>query len=96
MTTFRSNRVDVERLQFIYASSSEPDEISVEVALDGNVLLEVSVDQEGIVRVLFDTDGGQFEFEKADLDNVLSRCEAELLEWRSRLQTPGGMWERNQ
>jgi hypothetical protein len=93
MTIFRSNLVDAERLKFQFVSSNDPDLIGVEVMLDGNVLIDVSMDQHGQTSVLFDTDGGQFEFDFGSLRAVLDKCEAELSAWRQRLMMPGEIWE---
>ncbi|WP_069310040.1 hypothetical protein [Porphyrobacter sp. LM 6] len=75
-------------------SSSEPDTIGVEVALDGNVLLDVSMDEDGKITVLFDEDGHQAEFELNELRAVLTKCETELNDWRNRLTAPGEMWSK--
>jgi hypothetical protein len=57
MTIFRSNLVDAERLEFQFVSSNDPDLIGVEVMFDGNVLIDVSMDEGRQTSVLFDTDG---------------------------------------
>ncbi len=93
MTIFRSDLVDPELLTFQFVSANDPDIIGVEVALGGNVLIEVSMDQQGQTSVLFDTDGGQFEFDLTQLRGVLDKCDAELAAWRERLMEPGGIWE---
>ncbi len=94
MTIFRSNFVDTTRLAYAFVSSSEPDTIGVEVALDGNVLLDVSMDEDGKITVLFDEDGHQAEFELNELRAVLTKCETELNDWRNRLIEPGEMWSK--
>ncbi|AOL94622.1 hypothetical protein BG023_111696 [Porphyrobacter sp. LM 6] len=94
MTIFRSNFVDTTRLTYAFVSSSEPDTIGVEVALDGNVLLDVSMDEDGKITVLFDEDGHQAEFELNELRAVLTKCETELNDWRNRLTAPGEMWSK--
>jgi hypothetical protein len=81
MTTFRSDIVDADRLEFQYVTSNDPDLIEVEVMLDGNMLIDVSMDEHGQTSVLFDTDGGQFEFDLEALRTVLRRCESELSAW---------------
>ena len=93
MTIFRCERVDPERLTYQFVSSNDPDLIGVEVELDGNVLIDVSMDAFGLTSVLFDTDGGQFEFDLAQLRSVLDKCETELSAWRERLIQPGEIWE---
>ena len=93
MTTFRSDLVDPEHLEFQFVSANGPDIIGVEVMLKGNVLIDMSIDEHGQTSVLFDTDGGQFEFDLAQLRAVLDRCEAELTAWRHRLTKPGEIWE---
>lgn len=94
MTTFRSNLVDAERLTFQFVSSNDPDLIGVEVMLDGHLLIDVSMDESGQTSVLFDTDGGQFEFDLATVRSVLDRCESELSAWRQRLMMPGEIGEQ--
>ncbi|UIJ45002.1 hypothetical protein LZK98_18415 [Sphingomonas cannabina] len=93
MITFRSDLVDPKRLKFQFVSSNDPDLIGIEVTLDGNVLIDVSMDEKGQTSVLFDTDGDAFEFDLAQLKTVLEKCETELSAWRWRLMTPGGIWE---
>lgn len=92
MTIFRSDLVDAERLEFQFVSSNDPDLIGVEVMLDGNMLIDVSMDQHGLTSVLFDTDGGQFEFDLVQIRATLNKCETELLAWRDRLMKPGEIW----
>lgn len=94
MTIFRSNFVDASKLTYSFVSSSEPDTIGVEVALDGNVLLDVSMDEDGKITVFFDEDGHQAEFELSELRAVLTKCETELNDWRNRLIEPGGIWSK--
>jgi hypothetical protein len=94
MTIFRSNLVDAERLEFQFVSSNDPDLIGVEVMFDGNVLIDVSMDEGRQTSVLFDTDGGQFEFDFASLRAVLDKCQTELSAWRQRLMMPGEIWEQ--
>jgi hypothetical protein len=94
MTIFRSNLVDVSKLTYAFVSSSEPDTIGVEVALDGNVLLDVSMDEAGKILVFFDEDGHQAEFELSELRAVLMKCETELNDWRNRLIERGGIWSK--
>ena len=83
---------DAERLTFQFVSSNDPDLIGVEVMLDGNLLIDVSMDEDGRTSVLFDTDGGQFEFDLTSLRTVLDKCETELSAWRQRLMLPGEIW----
>lgn len=94
MTIFRFNFVDVSKLTYAFVSSSEPDAIGVEVALDGNVLLDLSMDEDGKITVFFDEDGHQAEFELNELRAVLAKCETELNDWRNRLIEPGGIWSK--
>lgn len=94
MTIFRSSLVDAPKLTYSFVSSSEPDTIGVEVALDGNVLLDVSMGEDGKITVLFDEDGHQAEFELSELRSVLTKCETELNDWRNRLTAPGEMWSK--
>ncbi len=93
MTIFRSKLIDPERLTYQFVSAKDSDLIGVEVALDGNVLIDVSMDAQGLASVLFDTDGGQFEFDIVLFKGVLDKCETELSVWRERLIQPGEMWE---
>ncbi|MBB4097588.1 hypothetical protein [Sphingomonas kyeonggiensis] len=93
MTIFRSSLVDPELLTFQYVSANDPDTIGVEVALGGKVLIDMSIDQHGRTSVLFDTDGGQFEFDLTQLRGLLDKCDAELAAWRERLMEPGRIWE---
>ncbi len=94
MTTFRSKFVDTSKLTYSFVSSSEPDTIGVEVAQDGNVLLDVSMDEDGNITLFFDEDGHQAEFELSELRAVLTKCETELNDWRNRLIEPGGIWSK--
>lgn len=96
MTTFRCELIDVERLTYQFVSANDPDTIGVEVALDGNVLIDMSMDEAGQTNVLFDTDGGQWEVDVGGLRSVLDRCEMELNAWRARLIEPGEMWNGKQ
>ena len=93
MTIFRSDLVDANALAYTFTSANDPDIIGVEVALDGNVLIDVAMNQFGQTSVLFDQDGGQMEFDLADLRQVLDKCECELVAWRERLIAAGGIWE---
>ena len=92
MTIFRCDLIDAERLKFQFVSSNDPDLIGIEVMLDDNTLIDVSMDRHGLTSVLFDTDGGQFEFDLAQIRATLEKCETELLAWRSRLMGPGEIW----
>jgi hypothetical protein len=92
MTIFRSSFVDTSKLTYAFVSTNEPDTIGVEVELDGNVLLDVSMNEHGNITVFFDEDGHQSEFELNDLRAVLTKCETELNDWRNRLIEPGGIW----
>jgi hypothetical protein len=94
MTIFRSNFVDVSKLSYAYFDSNKPDTVGVEVLLDGNVLLDVSIDEDGKISVLVDEDAHQAEFELNDLRAVLTKCETELNDWRNRLIEPGGIWSK--
>ncbi|RYD54822.1 MAG: hypothetical protein EOP60_06945 [Sphingomonadales bacterium] len=94
MTIFRSDLIDTERLRFQFVSSNDPDLIGVEVMLDDNLLIDVSMDDQGQTSVLFDSDNeGSMEFDLGLLRGVLDRCETELSAWRTRLQAPGEIWE---
>jgi hypothetical protein len=94
MTIFRSELVDTERLTFQFVSCNDPDLIGVEVMLDGNALIDVSMDEHGRTSVLFDSDEeGSMEFDLGSLRGVLDKCESELSAWRERLQGPGEIWE---
>ena len=92
MTTFLSNRVEVSRLTFQFVSSNDPDLICVEVVLDGNVLIDVSMDRDGQTNVSFDEDGGEMEFDLGELRSLLDKCETDLRDWRERLVAPGEIW----
>ena len=92
MTIFRCNLVDLSKLTFQFVSANEPDLIGVEVRLDGNCLIDLSMDRDGLTSVLFDQDAGQMEFDLADLQSLLERCESDLREWRERLIVPGEIW----
>ena len=94
MTTFRSDFVDTSKLTYSFVSSTAPDAIGVEVILDGNVLLDVSMNKHARITVFFDEDVHQAEFELNDLRAVLAKCETELNDWRSRLIEPGEMWSK--
>lgn len=96
MTIFRSNLIDVERLTYQFVSANDPDTIGVVVALDGNVLIDVSMNENGQIDALFDTDGGQWEIDLNGLRQVLDKCESELSAWRQRLIEPGEMWSSEQ
>jgi hypothetical protein len=93
MIIFRSSLIEHDRLQYVFTSANDLDIIGVEVTLDGNVLIDCSMDQHGATNVLFDTDGGQMEFDLNDLRTVLEKCERELSEWRDRLLRPGELWD---
>lgn len=94
MTIFRSELIQPMSLRYEFLSSNDPDMIGVEVSLNGNVLIDVSMDEFGSTSVLFDTDGGQFEFDLDGIRSVLDKCEAELSAWRDRLRETGGIWEQ--
>ena len=96
MTIFRSELIDTERLTYQFVSANDPDIIGVEVALDGNVLIDISMDAAGQTSVLFDEDGGQMEFDLAGLRQVLDKCESELKAWQQRLVEPGAIWSEKQ
>ena len=93
MTIFRSNLIDPNLLTYTFTSANDPDIIGVEVALDGNVLIDCAMDQMGQTSVLFDQDGGQMEFALVDLRQVLDKCECDLVSWRERLIADGEIWE---
>jgi hypothetical protein len=67
MTIFRSNQIEVGKLQYVFKSANDPDIIAIKGMLDGSVLIDVSIDHGGTTSVLFDTDGGQMELGLADL-----------------------------
>jgi hypothetical protein len=92
MTIFRCDLIDPERLTYLFVSSNDPDTIGVEVMLDGNVLIDFSMNQRSEISVLFDQDGGSMEFDLASLREILGKCEGELSAWRARLVVPGGIW----
>lgn len=92
MTTFRSELIEPSSLHYQFVSSNEPDLIGVEVSLDSNVLIDMSMNELGLTSVLFDTDGGQFEFDLNGIRSVLNKCEVELSAWRERLCEPGEIW----
>lgn len=94
MTIFRSNFVDASKLTYQFVSTSDPDTIGVEVELDGNVLLEVEMTEDGKITVYIDEDSHQAEFELNELRAVLTKCETELNDWRNRLIEPGEMWSK--
>lgn len=94
MTIFRSNFVDTSKLAYQFVSTSDPDRIGVEVELDGDVLLDVSMDEDGNITVFIDEDSHQAEFELNELRAVLTKCETELNDWRNRLIEPGEMWSK--
>ena len=96
MTISRCDLVDVDRLTLQFVSSNESNTIGVEVMLDGNTLMDMTMDRAGQTSVLFDTDGGQFEFDLTSLKALLDRCIADLTAWRDQLVAPGGMWEAGQ
>jgi hypothetical protein len=96
MTTFLSELIEATKLEYTFSSANDPDIIGVEVALDGNVLIEVSMNPDGRTSVLFDQDGGSMEFDLNDLREVLDKCERELTEWRGRLIVPGAIWDPKQ
>jgi hypothetical protein len=92
MTIFRSDLIDVGQLTYQFVSANDPDIIGVEVMLDGNVLLDLSMNAAGQTSVLFDDDGRKAEFDLNELRGVLAKCEAELLAWRERLMKSGEIW----
>ena len=92
MIIFRSNLVDPSKLTFQFVSSNDPDLIGVEVLLDGNVLIDVSMNERGETGLLFDQDGGGMEFDLSEFRLVLAKCESELCAWRERLRTSGENW----
>ena len=96
MTIFRSDLIDVSQLTFQFVSSNDPDLIGVEVMLDGNVLIDLSMNQDGLTSVLFDPDGRQMEFDLVELRALLEKCEADLRDWRGRLTVPGEIWSSTQ
>ena len=93
MTIFLCDRIDRSELAYTFTTANDPDIIGVEVGLDGNVLIDVTMDQRGQISVVFDQDGGQMEFELLDLRQVLDKCEHELIVWREQMIAPGGPWE---
>jgi hypothetical protein len=93
MTIFRCDLIDPNLLTYTFTSANDPDIIGVEVALDGNVLIDCAMDQMGQTSVLFDQDGGQMEFDLAQLRQVLDKCEGDLIAWREGLMVAGGIWE---
>jgi len=94
MTIFRFKFVDTSKLTYAFVSSSEPDTIGVEVGLDGNVLLDVEMFEDGRITVFIDEDSHQAEFDLNELRAVLTKCETELNDWRNRLTAPGGIWSK--
>jgi hypothetical protein len=92
MTIFRSRSVDVSKLTYQYVSSNEPDNVSVEGVLDGDILFALSVGEDG--RVFFDVHLADVEFDLSELRTVLAKCEAELNDWRNRLIEPGAIWSK--
>ena len=92
MTIFRSELVDVSKLTYQFVSSNDPDIIGIEVMLDGDVLIDISMGVTGATSVLFDADGGQMEFDLEDLRRVLAKCELDLIGWRERLMQSGEIW----
>lgn len=92
MTIFRSDLIDIDKLTFQFVSANDPDTIGVEVMLDDNVLIDMSMDADGRTSVLFDADGAITEFDLNELRGLLSRCEADLTAWRERLAKPGAIW----
>jgi hypothetical protein len=96
MIIFRSNLIGPSQLAYQFVSSNDPDLIGVEVTLDGNTLIDISMDEIGRVSVLFDQDGGQMEFDFDDLLLVLEKCKTELDAWRERLMVVGEIWESKQ
>ena len=93
MIIYRSELVDPVRLEFQFVSSNDPDVIGVEVMLDGNVLIDIAMNQAGQSSVLFDPDGGQMEFDLGELRALLDKCWSDLSAWRCRLQEQGQIWE---
>jgi len=76
-----------------FTSSSEPDNIGVEFAFEGNVLFEMTMDENGTASVLF----GEIENAELplnDLRSLLDHGEKELLSWYERLTRPGEMWAK--
>ena len=92
MTIFRFNLIQSDKLKYVFTSANDPDIISIEVMLDGNALIDFSMDSEGATSVLFGIDGGQMEFQVNDLRAVLDKCEIELALWREELSKPGKLW----
>lgn len=92
MTIFRSSRITLGDVSYTFVSANDPDTIGVEVLCEGNVILEVSMDQSGNVSVLLDQDGGNSEFDLGDLRSILAKCEADLQIWRSKLIEPEALW----
>ena len=92
MTIFRCDLIEVGKLQYVFTSANDPDVIGVEVMLDGNVLIDISMDQHGATSVFFDADGSQMELDLADLRAVLDKCERELSDWRESLLKSGILW----
>jgi hypothetical protein len=84
--------VDVAKLTYQYVSSNEPDNVSVEAVLDGDILFALSVGEDG--RVLYDVHTADVEFDLSELRAVLTKCETELNDWRNRLIEPGGIWSK--
>jgi|JI10StandDraft_1071094.scaffolds.fasta_scaffold2918712_1 hypothetical protein len=92
MTIFRCNQIDIEKLTYQFVSSNDPDLIGVEVMLDGNVLMDISMNERGETSVIFDQDGGSMEFDIENLRKILDKCESELSDWRLRLMVSGEIW----
>ncbi|WP_443971168.1 hypothetical protein [Sphingobium sp. CR28] len=92
MTIFRCELIDVERLVYQFVSSNDPDLIGVEVMLDGNTLIDFSMNEAGDTSVLFDPDGGLMEFDVSDIRSVLDKCEGQLTAWRERIMASGEIW----
>lgn len=65
------------------------DQIGMEVVLDGDTRIDVSMDRQGRASVAF-AEGGCMAM--GQLRVVLDRCEAELLALREQLRAPGGIW----
>ena len=94
MIIFRSNLIDPRKIAYQLVSSNDPDMIGVEVMLDGNKLIDVSMNEHGETSLLFDHDGGEMEFDLSEFRLVLDRCESDLNAWRKRLIAAGEIWSK--
>ena len=92
MTIFRSSLIDPAGLRYQFVSANEPDTIGVEALLEGDILVEVMMDQAGQTSVLFNGESRILEFDLTDLRLILDKCESELNAWRKRLMEPGQLW----